>query len=293
MWQDNRLHLPNSIWETYRRVLIKHGRLEECQANALGRGEIGGEDAESALRHFVYRFPNSASRMCYIVENPKKDCNFISDEIKDSLFEGTLCILDLVGGTGAAVVSLLCCIDEMRRQRIRPMLPLNISIFAADISSHALSIYEEMLGEITGLLLESGIAISWKTEVWDARDVSATAALCDRYLQHTKGSELFVIVSTLSGIKNRGLDNVSRSFLHVTERISNHPSTFIWIEPVGKSGLEFISRVANLILDLGYWFTNKTPQTFQAVFSWWHKLQLTNQNLPGGVLVRMYKRNRA
>lgn len=273
-------------------MLIKHDCLEECESNATGRGEIGGEDAESTLKHFVYRFPNSASRMCYIVENPKRDCDGISGEISDSLFEGTLCILDLVGGTGAAVVSLLCCIHEMRYRGVRPMLPLNISVFAADISGHALSIYEEMLTEIRDLISEVGIAVSWKTEVWDARDVSATSALCDRFLHQTTGNELFVIVSALSGIKNSGLDNVSRSFLHVTERISNHPSTFIWIEPHGKSGSEFISRVASLILDLGYWFTNKTPQTFKAIFVWWHKLQLSNQVLPGGVLVRMYKRNR-
>ena len=273
-------------------MLIKRGALEECQANAFGRGEIGGEDAESARRHFISRFPNSASRMCYIVENPRKDCDCISEELLDSFFEGTLCILDLVGGTGAAVVSVLCCIDEMRRKNLRPMLPLNINVFAADISRHALSIYEEMLEEIESFLPESGIAISWKTEVWDARDVSATAALCDRYLHQTRGNELFVIVSTLSGIRNKGLDNVSRSFLHVTERISNNPSTFIWIEPHGRSGIDFISKAASLILDLGYWFTNKTPETFKALFNWWHKLQRSNQVLPGGVLVRMYKRYR-
>ncbi|WP_447707113.1 hypothetical protein [Methylobacterium brachiatum] len=224
------------------------------------------------------------------MEDPEEHCQKVAADLRLSLLEGNIHILDLVGGTGAASSAMLCTIADLRSQNVLPMLPLNVAITAADVSEDALTIYNEMLAEISPALSAAGINVLVNLERWNALDVASTSALCDKYLASIVYGEILVMVSALSGIGKQGIEDVARSFMHVSERISNRPSTFAWIEPHNNSGWDFLNRVATRIFGPSHWFTDQTPESIRASFRWRHLLQTDNNVISGGVSLRMYKR---
>jgi hypothetical protein len=77
---------------------------------------------------------------------------------------------------------LLLTFMELRRQATIPRLPLEIRLLAADISAEARAIHEAMLRRVQGVLVESGINVTWEYMHWDVTDPFSTAALMDRWL---------------------------------------------------------------------------------------------------------------
>jgi methylase of polypeptide subunit release factors len=78
------------------------------------------------------------------------------DKSKDAL---TLqhSITDIPSGTGAASLSLLCNIAQLREEKVMPTLKMNIEILAGEISVYAIDIFKESFNSIKDYLEENEI----------------------------------------------------------------------------------------------------------------------------------------
>lgn len=300
MWVNNVLHLPNLFWQTYERQLLRLGILDECRRGTDTHRLHGGPSEQEVKDHFAYRFGNSASRICYVLEDPQRHFAAASADIAATFAMGDISLLDLVGGSGAAVVTLLTHIYDQRREYVdNPSLPLTIRITAADYSQHALNVYREMVEVLIPQLEQVGVTVSITTEIWDGTRVDQTSALCDRWLGRSADSnELFVCVCNLSGIGASRLDQFARPLQHVTERIANYPSTFVWLEPGAPSGQRFLAKAKKIIFQVANWFTESTqgrdsdsPGMPNASYHWKHEIQESRNLIKSDVSILRYRRN--
>lgn len=175
-------------------------------------------------------------------------------------------VLDLAGGTGAGILGIVSSIVELL-----PELPLNIYLYAADISTVALSIYSEVADELSQQFRAAAINVEFKATEWDATKPASTNLLCNAWLNSVGSSETFVLISNLSGAGNALLEDFKRSFQHVTERVSHLPNTVMWVEP--ESAEKFLKKVVKLIFEPASWFTQPSSHDFSATYKWFHKLQ--------------------
>lgn len=291
MWSNNTLHLPQVLWETYTAVLQNNGVLDECTRGTENKNIHGGANAAESLEHFIHRFPNSASRLCYIVKDPAGDLSEASRSVITSFPSHEIFVLDLVGGTGAGTIGILAAICHQRIEGELPKLPLTVNIYAADISDAALQIYSEMIDNIRAPCLAIGIKLNYCMQVWDATDVAQTSQLCDNWLAQAGAAEVFVLVSNISGAGNSLLEEFKRSFQHVTERVANRAFTLLWIEPRGRGSKNFLTRVVNGIFSAARWVTHYFTTTTDHSYKWKHELLIGEKILPGGLQLLNYDRS--
>jgi hypothetical protein len=102
---------------------------------------------------------------------------FSPDEIPLSLWDkskDTLTlqhsITDIPSGTGAAFLSLLCNIAQLREEKVMLTLKMNIEILAGEISVYAIDIFKESFNSIKDYFEENEIYVKLHTEIWDVTD---------------------------------------------------------------------------------------------------------------------------
>jgi len=241
------LQLPLLLWTCYEQELTDRGLLNQAQINR-GGAIHGGQDQQSTIDHFCHRYGNSASRVTYFVLDP--DNRFTEDQqrLLQSFATGSVAILDLACGAGAASFGLLSTLAEMRTNAALPTLPLNIHISAADISVHALDIYRSLIVRASEQLSAAGIHLTIEMTSWDMSSVEATNELCDRWFnacQVHQANELVVVMANISGDKEVWQSG-SRSISHIAERVSNKQSSILWIEPGSDRAKNLLKRAVEV-----------------------------------------------
>ena len=293
MWLEKVLHLPNSLWDAYRSVLTAHNLLSACTTGTEKKNIYGGATQVEAEEHFVYRFANSASRTCYLVQPESADFIEISTALAVSFASKDIHVLDLAAGTGAGVLGILSSIAELRSSGGLPKLPLNVHIYAADISDAALTIYAELLTELEPTFASVALGVSLLSACWDASETASTNVLCNDWLASVGKAETLVLVSNLSGVGKALLDDFKRSLQHITERVSHLPNTLLWVEPQGKSAKKFLEKVAELIFKPAKWFVPQSRHGLESKYKWRHEIQLDNKEINGSVQLLSFKRSAA
>jgi hypothetical protein len=192
VWKDNKLHQPETLTTIYREKLKALGVLQQVIDfnGKQSKGAIGGQDESETITHFIQRFLASAARVQFVVIDPHKTLNDISNDIKASFGSGTISVLDIPCGTGASILSLLCNIREMRIHKLLPCLPVHISITAGDYSETALEIYTDLLINIKPALEEAWIQLT--------SAILVIMRLCAHFQQKTRhgvfGNSMFFLV---------------------------------------------------------------------------------------------------
>ena len=289
LWQNDVLSLPTCLWQTYRDILQSTGLLDACVEGLEKKAIHGGATAAEAQEHFTYRFPTSAARLCFLTLDPKGSLRNYSNDLKISFATDSLVVVDLAGGTGAAIIGITSTIAKLRELGLLAKLPLTVKVFAADISPDALDVYKQMISAFVPFGEAQGVSVELKTFQWDASNPALTSKLFDACTAAAAQCELFVIVSNLSGVGKTAIDTFERSFAHVTERISNMDSTFIWVEHPGNSATTFLQHVWNMCF--GWLFPGTKAEIAADNFEFRHEIQKGGCTLKGGIQIFQYKRN--
>lgn len=291
LWENDQLRLPPDFWSIYKDCLDKRNLLESAISGNPSHGIYGGVTKEETENHFTHRFPNSGSRIEVSLLDPKKDLGGIPTELQTTFTTGKVKILDAPCGTGAGSLTLLTTLHVLRSQGLSPSGNLDVEILAADISRHALLIYEEIMTQLAPLLERSGIRLTWITKEWNAQKVPETSSFCDNWLvSNDPGVEYFVLIANISGVKKSGYEkNFKESIDHIAARISNFPSTLLWVEPPNNSAFEFITKIVNgLATGLKWLFNKHENKIHKTEFNWWHQIQ--KKEISGGASVIRYER---
>lgn len=289
LWSGDVLYIPKRLAELYEEMLNKYGVYKEALQDHRGKN-VGGVSDEETLKHFAGRYLASASRVEYLVLNPKHEFPEIQRDVLSLLSDGKINVLDIPCGTGAGILSLLITLAELRRNRRLPSTPLNIRISAGDISLKALEIYNDFLERASPIVKESGVFLSWRTFEWDATKDNTTSIIMDNLLENScTPKEYLVFISAFSGSGKNILEGFEYSLRQIEARLDRLKSTTLWIEPKeGEGG--FLKSITKMLEKAKDWFKKNEKNLSGAVFNWLHPL--TNKIHTGTMSVKKYSGDR-
>lgn len=289
VWKDNKLHQPETLTTVYREKLEALGILQqviEYDSKKL-KGAIGGQNESETITHFIQRFLASAARVQFVVIDPHKTLNDISNDIKASFGSGNISVLDIPCGTGASILSLLCNIREMRIHKLLPCLPIHISITAGDYSETALEIYSDLLTSIKQSLEEVNIFMDYKTSYWDAKSAPSTNEIMDVFLDKKQYEEYYVLISAFSGELGNNLDDYEATISYIQARVSNINSCILHVEPKSNDAEKFYKRILKLVNKIMCYIVLEGKSDKDG-FWWVHPLN--NKKINGGCYIKLFKR---
>ena len=251
-----RLHLAPMLLTAWMH-LLQHAGLQDKALQPSPKGaKIGGLSKEETDAHLAWRFSGSSARVQLGVLDPQDELAGVADAFAKVFSGGTVLVVDLPCGSGAAILTLLASISELRRQGRIPRHPLNVKVVGGELSEFALDYASLAVSHIKEALAEQAIWVSAKFLRWDALDKFSTADLtnCLTVLGQECSARLMILVNFSGFLQGDGkwseaLPRFESLFLHGRA----HNSFVLWIEPqtnmVVKSG-GFFRRVIIWFSDL-------------------------------------------
>jgi hypothetical protein len=258
LWDKSKdtLTLPRSIISSWQKILDEKGLLKEATENNV-RSEIGGINEEATNKHYSFNYNGSCARFQLAFLDPKDELKEVSNTFVKVLAGGNIFIADTPSGTGAASLSLLCNIAQLREEKVMPTSSLKVKILAGEISETAIEIFQNALDKINDYLLDYSIEVELETELWDITDKDSTSQLIKKLTlisQHSKTKLLLLANFTGFLEKDRKWDSVTPQFEELFRHFSGKSTNAIWLEPGSKNAVKgFLPR-------LKAWFLSKFKQ---------------------------------
>ncbi len=292
LWNEEILFQSDELIKVYKNKLIELSLYDHAKNHKEeGNGATGGMNTDETQKHFAERFLTSSARVQFITINPRGDFGHVSRDLQSTFGSGRISILDIPGGTGAGILSLLCNIAELRVYSQLPRLPLYINIMGGDYSESALSIYMELLNEIKGYLETQLIYIQYQTCQWDALDPPSTNILLNSWLRdEDESEEFYILMSAFSGVGSSVYKKFTHSFDFIQTRISHLSSTIIFIEPTTNEAGYFFKHINKIIEKIEIFLLGKEESTEQNRFTWYDPIR--NNNAKSGVAIKLYRREK-
>ncbi len=294
LWCDGKLHSPEELRVTYGEKLKEIGKYELAVEGKPKKTAIhGGVTDDETMEHFIYRFPASCGRMEFVTISPNDVMAEISDSILSTFAQGEVSVLDIPGGTGASMCSLLTTLAVLRTKDVVPKLPLTVRILSGDFSPKANEIHTEMIAKIAPILSDLAISVQHETMLWDATRNDHTAGLIDRWFNISKAnSEYVVCVSNFTGalIGAGILDDFKPSMSQIFARLHDKTSTILWIEPASKSTSKLIGKLLKYLSSAIQWFKSSGKNDGFINSKYIMVNPLNNKEYPSSVEVQRFER---
>jgi hypothetical protein len=270
LWDSEKkiLRLPDALAQAYERLIDRYGLREIAQSRTIEDSPVGGLDKPATDKHFAQQFDNSAARTQLAVTNATKDVARASNALIQTLSGNLVCITDAPCGAGAAALSLLSTIAELRANDILPRHPLHIHFVGAEISEFARQYAKEMFAELTPFLESQAISVQLELLPWNVTDNLSNAGLIENVIR-TKtnvSKNLLVVANFIGFLKTSGkLKEAEPQLEELFRFASGIDSVAIWIEP------QMNSAVSNggLFSTVGRWVNEK-----------WHRFARVNTDGP-------------
>ncbi len=235
LWKRDQetLVLPNSLKKCWKLVLTQR-KLLDLALNEKGDADIGGIDLDSTNKHYSFRFNGSCARFQLTFLDPKNNLKDVSNAFVKSLAGNDVFIADIPSGTGAASLSLLCNIAQLRDEKVLPKLPLKVKILAGEVSSYAIQIFKESLEIINPYLKENSINVELDVQQWDIKDVYSNTDLIRAItLSSQYSSSKILLITNFNGFLDRNgvWKKVQTQFEEIFRYFSGNSTVAIWLEP--------------------------------------------------------------
>lgn len=263
--------IPETLWHTSKeclslapdllaawRHLLQHAGIEGKALEPVPEGKIGGLTKEETDDHLAWRFSGSSARVQLGLLDPRNELSGVTDAFAKVFSGGNVLLADLPCGSGAAVLTLLASIAELRRQARIPRHPLHVKVVGGELSEFARDYASRAMNHIKEALAEQAIWISAEFLPWNALDKFSTADLTNRLtVLGQECSARIMVLANFSGFLQG--DGKWREALPQFESLFVHGrsqnSFVLWIEPQ-----------TNKVLGLGGFFS-RAIVWFKKLFS--------------------------
>jgi hypothetical protein len=256
------MNLPEMLVSQWRTLLEKNNLLETAKKEAP-KGFTGGMSEKDTNDHLAWRYNGSCGRVILSILDPMCQLGTIPD-IYIRFFAGNKVFLaDLPSGSGAAVVSVLTTLAELRKQYIIPRLPLSVTIVAGEISETARDYLRQQLDNLEPILAEQAIKISYEVVEWDVKDANSTTDISKKIILNSQHCDSkLLLLSNFSGFleTEKNWKKSEPQFGELFRHFKDKSSVAIWIEPQKNDVEGFFSRVIKAIIK---WFKSLvTPPNY-------------------------------
>lgn len=156
--------IPETLWSSSRQVLAVPSALAQAYArhiDLLGLRSlsaqrnsndppVGGSTIDATNKHYSQAFDSSAARVQLAVLDPFAQLADVSNIIIRRMAGDRFSLVDAPCGVGAAGLSMLSTIAELRKLGLFPRAPLDVHLIGAEISDTARKYAEQLilLGQI-------------------------------------------------------------------------------------------------------------------------------------------------
>lgn len=241
------LHLAPTLLTAWKH-LLQHAGLKERALQPIPPAITGGLSKEATDDHLAWRFTGSSARVQLSLLDPRDELVGVGDAFAKVFSGGTVLVADLPCGSGAAVLTLLTSIAELRSQGRIPRNPLHVKVVGGELSDSARAYASRAIDHIKETLAEQAIWVSAEFLSWNALDKFSTADLTNALTVLGQGcSARLMVLANFSdflqreGKWNEAIPQFESLFVHGRA----HNSFVLWIEPqtntvVGSGG--FFSR---------------------------------------------------
>jgi len=250
------VHLAPSLVNTWR-ALLAHANIYDKALLQTPDNIIGGMTKEATDEHLAWRFSGSSARVQLGVLDPRGKLSAVSDAFARVFSGGVVLIADLPCGSGAALLTILSTIAELRRESRLPRQPLTVKIVGGEISESAREYAQIGIEHIKDSLAEQAIWVSAEFVHWNVLDKLSTGDLNRTLTIAGIGCTARILVlANFSGFLESD-SNWNKAKLQLENIFINcrdNESYAIWIEPqtnkVVRSGGLFakLTRFINELL---------------------------------------------
>lgn len=238
LWKKEKsvLHLPPKLISTWENLLEKYN-LKDCAMSPTPEGVIGGIGLKETNDFFAWRFPRSAAAVMMTMLDPQEELPDISNVFVEFFSGNKVFLADLPCGSGAASLSILSTIYELRKQKKIPRMPLHVTLLGGEISEYAQKYAKESLEAIKKELESQAITLEFKIKSWDACDkFSTTRLIKDLTIYSSDCSSRLLFLVNFSGFleRDKKWNEANPQFdelFRYSESDNGIKSSAIWIEP--------------------------------------------------------------
>lgn len=244
---NRRLVLPPALAAAYLAALTDAGLLELSNSRDRKSPPVGGLSQEETDKHFAQSFDGSVARVQLAVLDPNNDVASISDAFIRCLSGNDLCLVDAPCGAGAATLSFLTTIAELREKGILPRQPLDVMLVAAELSRPARDRATDVFQRVNVYLESQAIFVKHEFLAWDVTSRISNTKLIRRMVVNSDSvvKTLLVIANFNGFLERAGKKKAAESQLTELFRFGaedTKQNLAIWIEPdmnrvVHQSGL--------------------------------------------------------
>lgn len=231
--EESFLILPPTLVASWKNLLKKNGLKEKALEVAL-EGVEGGMSKEATDNHLAWRFTGSSARVMLPILDPNDELDRISD-VFIRVFSGNKVFLaDLPCGSGAASLSILTVLYELRKHNRVPREPLHVVIIGGEISEYARQYANEALFHVLSELESQAITVEFEIKDWDVCDkILNTDLIKQLTIKSQDCATKLLLLSNFSGFLEReGKWKDAKAQLDELFRHSrDEDSIALWIEP--------------------------------------------------------------
>jgi len=217
---DQVLTLPPSLVSAYIAILERHDLRTMADQPSPNPGPVGGITKPETDTHLAWGFAGSAARI---------ELAFAQ------LFSGNkVAIADVPCGSGAAVLSILTTLAELRQRGCVPREPLDVVVIGGEISPFARNYAVEGISEIKTTLESQAIWVQEAFFNWDVCDILSNTDLIREITIRSRdsGARMLVVANFSGFLQRQGKFNAAKPQL---EELFRHyrgtQCSAIWVEP--------------------------------------------------------------
>lgn len=237
--------LPGKVSELWYGLLSKKNLLDLAEQPSP-KGFEGGISKEDTDKHLAWRYNGSCARVLLSMLDPKNELSKVSDAYSSIFSGGKVFLADLPSGSGAAVVTILSVLYDLRKNDVLPRHPLEIKIVTGEISESAREYACEQFYHLKDVLQDQAIFIEFEVLPWDVLCKISTADLIKRITVISNGcAARLLVLSNFTGFLEgegkwkKAKEQFDQIFLHSRDALS----AVIWIEPQKNNVAHFFSRL--------------------------------------------------
>lgn len=230
-----RLLLPAALRKAYLEVLRRRGLTDLAKSRRSDSSPVGGISLEETNEHFAKAFDGSVARSQLAILDPGRDVTAAANAFIETLSGNKVCIVDAPCGAGAASLSFLSTIAQLRAEGVLPRLPLDICLVGGEISSPARAITMELLETLTPALEEQAIFVTPVLMHWDVLNPLSNTDLIRKMTENSmRPTRRLLVVANFSGFLGAPSQRMKKAMPQIDElfrHISGRGALAVWIEP--------------------------------------------------------------
>ena len=229
------LRIPPEVSLAYVSCLEKHSLLESAKGDRPNPPPVGGYSQEQTDLHFAHAFDGSVARVELALLDPHDQVASTSETLRRFLTGGSLCLVDVPCGAGAAALALLGTTSSLREAGLLPRVPLNVHIIGGEISAPARAYAEILLNGLKASWAAQAIFVTQELTNWDVLSAVSNGELVEKIiLRKSESPQTLVIVSNFNGFlesSNKKKD-AQPQLGELFKFASGLTNAAVWIEPI-------------------------------------------------------------